>query len=146
MIEAAATMYCNPPVEVETLTHSVDGKTLLEVVVKEVSNKPIYALNEENKPRAYIRIDDENILATSVHLKMWQRANQNRGSFVTYTEKEQHLLNILKEKELLTLNQCCKRCKLNRNVVCNLLADFIRFELVVPVFLSHRFYFKLKDY
>ena len=145
MIEAAATMYCKPSIEVETFTHNLRGKTILEVVIKETTDKPIYALNEENKPKAYLRIKDENILATSVHLKMWQRFNQKRGSFVTFTEKEQTLLNTLKEKNALTLNQCCKLCRLNRNTVCTLLADFIRFDLVIPLFLSHKFHFKLKE-
>lgn len=145
MIEAAATMYCKPPIDVEMFTHRIEGRTVLEAVIKEIKDKPIFALDEGNKPKAYVRIKDENILATSVHLKMWQRSNQNRGSFVTYTEKEQHLLDILKEKDTLTLNQCCKLCKLNRNTVCTLLADFIRFDLVVPIFLSHKFHFKLKE-
>ena len=87
---------------------------------------------------------DENILATPVHLKVWQHANKKRGAFVAFTEKEQRLLNAMKGK-MLTLNQCCKASQLNRQTVCNLLADFIRFDLVLPTFLSHKFYFKLKE-
>ena len=33
MIEAAANMYCQPDVEIETITHIVGGKTVLEVVI-----------------------------------------------------------------------------------------------------------------
>lgn len=145
MIEAAATMYCQPPIEVETSIHSVEGKTILEAVISEAIKKPVFALDEANKPKAYIRIEDENILATPIHLKIWQHANKKKGTFVSFTEKEQKLLNILKEKGMMTFNQCCKQCKLNRNTVCNLLADFIRFDLITFVFLSHKFYFKLKE-
>ena len=145
MIEAAATMYCQPPMEVETHTYIAEGRTVLEVRIEEVQGKPVYALDEENKPKAYVRIKDENILATPVHLKVWQHANKKRGAFVAFTEKEQRLLDVLKEKGTLTLNQCCKLCQLNRYTACNLLADFIRFELVAPVFLSHKFYFKLNE-
>lgn len=144
MIEAAATMYCQPPVAYTTQIHLVEGRTVLEVCIEEVTNKPIYALDEENKPKAYVRIMDENILATPVHLKVWQHANKKRGAFVAFTEKEQRLLNAMKGK-MLTLNQCCKASQLNRQTVCNLLADFIRFDLVLPIFLSHKFYFKLKE-
>lgn len=144
MIEAAATMYCQPPVAYTTQTHLVEGRTVLEVCIEEVTNKPIYALDEENKPKAYVRIMDENILATPVHLKVWQHANKKRGAFVAFTEKEQRLLNAMKGK-MLTLNQCCKASQLNRQTVCNLLADFIRFDLVLPTFLSHKFYFKLNE-
>lgn len=145
MIEAAATMYCRPSVDINTYSHIVEGRTILEAVIEETTNKPIYALDEENKPKAYVRIHDENILATSVHLKIWKSNNQKKGSLVTFTDKEQQLLNLLKEKNALTLNQCSKLCKLNRHTVCTLLADFIRFNLVVPVLVSHKFHFKIKD-
>ena len=111
----------------------------------EAAGKPVYAMDEENKPKAYIRIDDENILATLVHLKVWQHTKKQEGAFMTFTEKEQHLLDVLKEKECLTLNQCCKYCKASRLAMCNLLADFIRFGLVSSVFQGHKFYFKLNE-
>jgi predicted HTH transcriptional regulator len=145
MIEAAATMYCEPKVEVETQTYLVEGRTVLMVQINEAEAKPVCALDEENKPKAYIRIADENILATPVHLKVWQHSKKDRGSFLSFTDKEQRLLDALKEKDMLTLNQCCKLCQTNRMTMCHLLADFIRFELVVPVFQGHKFYFKLNE-
>ena len=145
MIEAAATMYCEPKVEVETQTYIVEGRTVLMVQINEAEAKPVCALDEENKPKAYIRIADENILATPVHLKVWQHSKKDRGSFLSFTDKEQRLLDALKEKDMLTLNQCCKLCQTNRMTMCHLLADFIRFELVVPVFQGHKFYFKLNE-
>lgn len=96
-----------------------------------------------DKPWAYIRIKDENILATPVHLKMWQHSKKPEGALVTFTEREQRLLDVLKEKEKLSLNQCCKLCRLNHKTTCELLADFIRFGLVELVFHGHKFYFKL---
>ena len=72
MIEAAASMYCQPQVEIATHTHIAEGRTVLEIDIDEASAKPVYALDEENKPKAYIRIADENILASPVHLKVWQ--------------------------------------------------------------------------
>ena len=145
MIEAAANMYCQPKVEIETQTFIAEGRTVLEIDIEEAIAKPVYALDEENKPKAYIRIADENILATPVHLKVWQHTKKEKGAFLTFTEKEQNLLSILKEHELLTLNQCCKRCKTSRQTTCNLLADFIRFGLVTPIFQGHQFYFKLNE-
>ena len=145
MIEAAANMYCQPKVEIETQTYIVEGRTVLKIEINEANAKPIYALDEENKPKAYIRIADENILATPVHLKVWQHSKKKEGAFVSFTEKEQHLLDILNEKECLTLNQCCKLCKSSRPTMCKLLADFIRFGLVSPIFEGHQFYFKLNE-
>lgn len=143
MIEAAATMYCRPQVELETRTYLVEGKTVLEVYIGPSPIKPVCALDEENKPWAYIRIKDENILATPVHLKVWQHATKTEGTLVAFTQREQRLLDTLKEREEISLNQCCKICNLNRKTACELLADFIRFGLVEPVFSGHKFYFRL---
>lgn len=145
MIEAAANMYCKPTVELQTYTYRIGGKTVLEICIDEATAKPICALDENNIPKAYVRIKDENILATPVHLKVWQHSKKETGTFVQFTEKEQKLLDILKAGKQLTLNQCCKLSKINRPTLCNLLADFIRFGLVVPVFESHKFYFALKE-
>lgn len=145
MIEAAATMYCQPQVEVETQTYIVEGRTVLEVKINETENKPVYAMDEGNKPKAYIRIDDENILATPVHLKVWQHSKKEKGVLLSFTDKEQCLLDILKVKGMLTLNQCCKYCKTCRPAMCSLLADFIRFGLVSSVFQGHKFYYKLNE-
>ena len=80
MIEAAATMYCQPQMEIETQTFIVEGRTVLKIEINEATTKPVYALDEENKPKAYIRIADENILATPVHLKVWQHTKIGRAS------------------------------------------------------------------
>lgn len=47
MIEAAATMYCCPKVEIETRTYLVEGKSVLEVSIGEMAVKPVYALDEK---------------------------------------------------------------------------------------------------
>ena len=145
MIEAAANMYCKPTLELQTQTYHVEGKTVLEIRINEATSKPIYALDENNTPKAYIRIKDENILATPVHLKVWQHSNKKKGTFFQFTEKEQKLLDILKTEKQLTLNQCCRASKINRITLCNLLADFIRFGLVTSVYEAHKFYFALKE-
>ena len=67
------------------------------------------------------------------------------GTFVAYTEKEQQLIQLLKAKGKLTLNQCCRLCRLDRKTICNLLADFTRFGVVTTLFESHKFYFKLNE-
>ena len=90
MIEAAANMYCQPQVEIETQTYIVEGRTVLKVQIDEAPNKPICAIDEENKPKAYIRIADENILATPVHLRVWQHSKKEKGALLTFTEKEQN--------------------------------------------------------
>ena len=142
MVEAAAEMYCQPRVELENHLYSVEGKTVLVVQINEVAEKPVYALDENNKKWAYVRIKDENILATPVHLKIWSSDNRKSGEWFSFTEKEQLLLKKMKECDRLTLNQCCKLCGMNRRSISMLLADFVRFGLVDIEFEGHKFFYK----
>ena len=141
MVQAAASRYCQPKVELKTRSHDVNGKIVVEVDIAEAAIKPVFALDENDKPWAYIRIHDENIQATIVHLKYWQHNKAPEGSLVTFTKREEHLLSILKERGRVTLNQCCKLCRLNRFAASDLLADFIRFDIVTPVYENHSFYY-----
>lgn len=145
MIEAAASMYCNPPLEVKNNIYKVEGKDVLEVCIAENKEKPVCAIDETGRSWAYIRIADENILATPVHLSLWKQSDKEKKVIVTYTDKEKHLLEILSCRGMLTLNQCIRLTRMPRKLVVTLLADFIRFDLVEQIFKEHTFYFKLKE-
>ena len=121
----------------------VDGKDVLEVSVAESQHKPVYAIDEDKKPKAYIRIKDETILASPVHLDIWR--HDCRDVIITCNEKEQCIMRILEKYGEITLNRCVRLSHIPRRQVISLLADFIRFDLVETVFREHIFYFKLKQ-
>ncbi len=145
MIEAAAKMYCIPQVNISNKIFRVQGKDILEVSIEECKNKPVCAIDENNKAWAYVRIKDENILADTVFLNRWKHNKQDEKVFVTYSEREKHLLDILSKSKELTLNQCSRLSKIPRITTSRLLADFIRFDLVEQIFREHTFYFRLKE-
>lgn len=145
MVEAAATLYCRPEIELETHIYHIEGKDVLEVQINESTQKPIYALDENNHPWAYVRIKDENILGNPIHLNIWKHDREEKKVIITYTQREQQVLTILKQQGALTLGQCSKLTRMNRKQISRLLADFIRFGLVEQYFEEHTFYFRLKD-
>lgn len=144
MIEAAAQLYCRPPATIETYIYKVEGKDVLEVVVPESPQKPVCAIDETGKAWAYVRMADENILATAIHLNIWRHNREETDVVMTYTEQEQQLLDLLGRRGQLSLIQCCKYAGRDRRTMCRLLADFIRFGLVEQVFVEHQFYYQLK--
>ena len=145
MIEAAASSFCFPEVSFRMKTYLADGRSVLLVEVDESLQKPIYAKDESGKLLAYLRIKDENILATPVHLRVWQQSGSNQGEFIEYTEREQLLLDLLQKNSLLSLNQYCRLAKLSRKAAEHFLAKFIRYDIVEPVFEGHKFHFRLKE-
>lgn len=144
MIEAAARMYCSPQVEVQTQTYQAGGRTVLIAQIDESDRKPIYAQDENGKFLAYLRIKDENILATPVHLRVWQQQENAKGELTTYTEREQLLLKLLEENDSISLNKYCRLARISRRAAEHLLAKFIRYDIVEAVFEGHKFHFRLK--
>ena len=108
MIEAAAQLYCVPEVEYSLQTYIVEGRQVLVATIEETPHKPVYAKDETGKPLAYLRIKDENILATPIHLRVWQQSDSPRGELIRYTEREQLLLDQLEHGTLLSLNRYCR--------------------------------------
>lgn len=145
MIESAATMYCKPAVEFQSRLYRTEGKNVLEVYVPEVEEKPIYAIDENQKAWAYVRIADENILADTVYLNRWRHNKKEERVMMVYSEREQHLLDILAQHGALSLNQCSRLSHIPRRQTSELLADFIRFDLVEQFLKEHTFYFQLKE-
>lgn len=144
MIEAAAQLYCRPEVDYSMQTFHVEGRSVLVVQIDESEHKPVFAKDENGKSLAYIRIKDENILATPVHLRVWQQSGSPAGELIRYTEREQLLLDLLAENTSLSLNRYCRQAGISRRAAEHLLAKFIRFDIVEPIFENHKFYFRLK--
>lgn len=144
MIEAASDLYCKPKVEFEAKTWKVEGKTVLEIIVGKSEGRPHYAPDQNNKWTAYIRSADQNRLANSVLLKLWEREKKPQGTYLRYTEKEKQLLNYLKNNPPISLSGVRKLTYLSKYkaelVLVNLLAikvvkvefyeDGIRYALV----------------
>lgn len=145
MIEAAADLYCKPKIDYTTKEIEINGKTVLIASIKESKNKPVFARTKNKKPLAYIRIADETMLATTLHLQLWKLESKNKGEFITYTEQEHGLLRYIKEKETLTLNQFYRKTKLRKRAAEFLLAKFIQFEVIELFYTDNKFRIKLKE-
>ena len=70
MMHQAAYRYCRPEASIKFDTYHVDGRTIVVATVPRSDNRPVCAIDEEGRKRAYIRIADENIVASPVHIKI----------------------------------------------------------------------------
>ena len=101
--------------------------------------------DDKNALEEALRIKDENILATPIHLRVWQQSGSPRGELIRYTEREQLLLDLLEQGTLLSLNRYCRQTGISRRAAEHLLAKFVRYDIVEPVFENHKFYFRMKN-
>lgn len=145
MIEAAAQMYCKPNIDFAHRTWNVEGKTVLEIDIPALEERPCYAENEQGKWMAYIRLKDQNILATTLQLKYWRRENSKAGTFIRYSDKEKMLLQYLQEHPFITLNKFCKLASIPRYLAENLLVNLLITGVIEMGQNEKTNWFRLKD-
>ncbi|MCC5916864.1 MAG: putative DNA binding domain-containing protein [Cryomorphaceae bacterium] len=145
MIEGAADLYCQPPVKVVFQTWEIDNKLVLEVWVEASLNRPHKAKDEEGQWKAYIRMADENFLASPVHLALWRQVDQRDNRPQSFSEEEQKVLAEIANCESgKTLNKICRSTGLPRKRIIDILGSTIRWDLVEIVRREGKFYFVTK--
>jgi hypothetical protein len=145
MVQAAADMYCRPEITFVSKRWTVDGKTVLEVTIPKGTTLPYMAETEPKKWLAYIRVKDENILATSVHMKVWKNKNHDTGILIEYSDKVKKLLEYLEFNQSVSISRFCRTAFLPRNAAENILADLIYFGLIEMVYKENHFVYSLKN-
>ena len=128
MMHQAAYRYCRPEASIKFDTYHVEGRTIVVATVPPSDRRPICAVGDDGRQRAYIRIADENIVASPVHLAIWRESQNPQGAMMTYTDAVRKLIDALQDQRL-TLNQLVRRTSLPRHKVITLLARLIRFHV-----------------
>ena len=140
MVEAAAALYCIPPVECRMSIHRVEGHNVVIAEVERSEKLPVRARLDDDSLCAFMRIADENIVASPVQMALWREADRDYGILISFTEREQSLLRLLADApEPLTLNRFARLGRLPRHRAVQLLTQFIRFGLVEQQFMGHTF-------
>jgi len=105
MVEAASQLYCKPEVPFEVVKWEVNGKTVLEVKVKPSKRKPHKAPDKSGNFKAYIRVNDENVVASPVQLKVWKAQRNRRPLNILFGDAENFLISYLKNNKSITIEQ-----------------------------------------
>lgn len=145
MLESAAQLYCRPPVSFNAKQWDIDGKTLLEITIHKSSELPHFARSDNDKWLAYIRVHDQNILASTVLLKVWKRNSRKYGTFLNYRENEKWLLTYLSGHPHISLSQFCRHTGLSRHRAEIILVNLIIMKVIRMDFRDNQFVFLLTE-
>lgn len=140
MMHAAAFKYCTPESAIRFDTLHVEGRSVVIATIPPAQRKPIKAIDEKDTPHAYVRIKDENIAASPVHLEMWQQ-EQRASNQMEYGETAQQMMRALAEHPGETLNRLVRLSQVNRRASITLLARFVRYGLAEMRLEDHQFHF-----
>lgn len=145
MLEAAAQLYCKPEITFDAKEWNINGKKILEITIPQRSGDIVKSKTENNKWLAYVRVNDQNLLANKVLLKVWKKRDQKAEIYINYKEPEKFLLNYLKENQNISLSKFCKLASIPYYKGQNILVDFILLNIIDINLGEQQTTYKLKE-
>ncbi|GHV50102.1 ATP-dependent DNA helicase [Bacteroidia bacterium] len=125
MIEAASKMYTRPEVPFTASRWDIHGKAVLEIHIAPGSGKPYTAPDKEDKYKAYIRVDDENMPANEVLLLAWKKKLSRDGVLLKISKPVEKLLQHLDRNTCIHISQFCRIAHINYYTAKNILSDLM---------------------
>ena len=141
VMHQAAYKYCQPEASIRFDTYHVEGNAVVVATVLPSEKRPVCAQDEEGRMWAYIRIHDENIVASPVLFALWRESQKPQGTMLTYDDDIRLLLDVMQGQQ--TLNQIVHRSRLSRPKVITLLARLLRFGTIQWEYVEQEFVFSL---
>jgi hypothetical protein len=130
MIEGAATLYSKPQIPFTSKQWTVEGKTVLEFDVSPSPQKPHFAKDETGKWIAYIRKNDQNILANRILTETWEKEKSPKGIYIQYSRDEKFLVDYLINNKSITLSKFIREGSIPRKKAIDILSNFFLLKII----------------
>lgn len=145
MIQTAAELYCKPTIEFKAKEWNINGKTILEVFVPKSKYHKHKAPDHNNIYKIYIRVNDQNIIADHILLKIWKYQNSKQSIKVTFTDSEKFLLKYLNENPKITLKEFINITKINKKEAERILVNFTLINILKIEIKENVIFFSLNE-
>ena len=143
MMHKAAYECCRPESEISFKTCHAEGHTIVIATVPPAVHKPVCALAPDGSETAYIRIKDENVVASPVLIEMWKQ-EQREENIMPYTDTESRLMEMMRLNPHEPLHVISKIAHIKRFLVTKILARFIRYRVAYWEYDGEDFLFSLR--
>ncbi len=125
MVEAAAKIYSKPTISFLTKQWHINGKTVLDIWIDPSNEKPHFAKDENGKWLAYIRKDDENLLAHKIQIEVWKKQKSKHGIYFTYSDNEKYLIRYLRSNRSISFSKFIRQAHISRKKAEDILSNFV---------------------
>ena len=143
MMTRAAYGCCEPEADINFKTYHVDGRNVAVATIPPATAKPVCAFDDEGHKTAYMRIKDENVVASPVIIEMWKQ-EQREENVMPYTDTESGLMEMMRLNPHQPLQVISKIAHIKRFLVIKILARLIRYDIVGWEWDGEDFLFYLK--
>ncbi len=130
MIEAAAELYCKPPLSFETRVWQENMRMVLEVQINKSTDKPVLALDENGEWKAYVRFDDHTIIASKIIRSLWKLEKHHQQKPEKMGDAEIQLLKHIAQTENCSLSKLYRTSSLSKKQIDHLLPLFLYWKLI----------------
>ncbi|MDD2385436.1 MAG: ATP-binding protein [Bacteroidales bacterium] len=150
MIETASLVFCKPNVEFTHKIWNIEGKNILEINVTSGTNKPYLAPDYRDIYRAFIRVNDENFVASKIIVDVWKRKQKGfKGIKLIYDDVVEILFNEITENGSITKSQLTRITGIKSQKANTLLTNLMLMEIIdaeisesITKFIFHKNYLK----
>jgi predicted HTH transcriptional regulator len=126
MVDAAATMYCNPEIKYNLrLWEPEERKQVLEVIVKADNSNLWKAKTDDDQWKVWLRVNDQNIMAGKVWELVWKKRQLKSTKTIVFNTEEQLVFSHLTPGKHYTTDEIRYLTGLNLSVVEAMVSDFI---------------------
>lgn len=130
MVEAAATMYCRPELEFTSILWKIEGREVLELTIKKHPKELVFAPDENDRWKAYLRFEDSNHPVNDIYVQVQKRKKQDKGIQIKMDDHYRVLLEMFDRKRNLTWKELVKNSGIYRQKLKKILVDLISVDLV----------------
>ena len=145
MIQTAAELYCQPQVDYYVKEWEINGKTVLEVIVPKSKKYKHKAPDHCDKYKVYIRVNDQNLLADTILLKIWKQQKNSKPVQMTFDDNEMLMLKYFSENKTFTLENFMKDTKLKKKEAEQILVNYILIGMLTMTITEKVTYFALQE-
>ena len=145
MIEAAATMHCKPKVPFETRKWEVEGKTVLEIIVAKSKHRPHRAPDKDNRPTAFVRVKDQNLVANRILMEVWRKEREGGAGMLKIKYAESKLLTYLELNGYITFSKFCGMARISPRKAEKILINLIHMKVLEMDITEKQIFYKMNS-
>lgn len=150
MIETASLMFCKPNVDFSSKKVQIGGKNILEITVEPSQSKPHLAPDNRNIYKPFIRVKDENFVASKIIVDYWKRKQKGfLGIKLIFNDVVETLFNEITENQSITKSQLIRITGIKSQTANTLLTNLMLMEILdaeinenITRFVFHKNYIK----
>ncbi len=141
VVEAAATMYCEPPCTPTFTAYKAEGGvTIIRADIERAVRRPVCVREDDNRLRAYFRVADENIVAHPLMVRAWRRKDDPDSAVMFDLDANRtSILNTLRDATI-TPEELLLRVSMSRRRLEDAVVDLAVMGLIDFAYINHRFH------